>query len=112
MKKAYLALAALGFVAPNIFATKVGMETGNYMLYTDPLTTINQMFANDIASTFIVDLLIACVVFFVWTFVESKRSGMKAPWVIWILTLLFGLSGTLPLFLYQRELAKEKGASN
>ncbi|MBT3647483.1 MAG: hypothetical protein HN542_04495 [Flavobacteriales bacterium] len=28
---------------------------------------------------------------------------MKRPYMIWILTLLFGMAGTLPLYLYYRE---------
>ena len=96
-------LTVLGFLAPNILITKVGYETGNYLLYTYPLDTIQAMFANDIASAFMIDLLVAVVVFFVWSFNESKRLGMKPPYLVWLLTMLFGLSGTLPLFLYQRE---------
>ena len=103
MKTVYLILTVLGFTAPNILVTKVGIETGNFLLYSDIPATISGMFANDISSAFVVDLLVTVVVFFFWTHAESRRLGMNAPWLIWVLTMLFGLSGTLPLFLYQRE---------
>ncbi|MBA3649353.1 MAG: DUF2834 domain-containing protein [Chitinophagales bacterium] len=34
---------------------------------------------------------------------ESKKFKIKNPWKYWLLTFLFGLAGTLPLFLYERE---------
>jgi len=73
------------------------------MLYLDPVSTFESMFANRIASIFAIDLLIAVVVFFVWSYLESDRLSMKRPYVLWLITMLFGLAGALPLFLYQRE---------
>jgi hypothetical protein len=35
--------------------------------------------------------------------VEGKRLGMRRVWSYWLLTFTFGLAGTLPLFLLQRE---------
>lgn len=67
------------------------------------MATLKGMFANNIATAFVVDLLTVVVVFFVWTYRESKALKMKKPYLIWVLTLLFGMAGTLPLFLYQRE---------
>ncbi len=112
MKSAYLALTVLGFLGPNILITKVGLETGNILLYTDIPATLQAAFANDISSAFVIDLLIAVVVFFTWSFVECKRLKMKAPWLIWAITMLFGLSGALPLFLYQRELQLERAKAH
>jgi hypothetical protein len=34
---------------------------------------------------------------------EAGRVGIRQVWRFWVLTLLFGLGGTLPLFLYFRE---------
>jgi hypothetical protein len=45
-------------------------------------------------------LLLVVFVFFVWTNSEAKRYGIKHVWIIWILTLLFGMAGTFPLFVY------------
>jgi hypothetical protein len=34
---------------------------------------------------------------------EARRIVIGRVWRFWALTLLFGLAGTLPLFLYLRE---------
>lgn len=102
MRSLYLILSVVGFIAPNIFVMMVSIETGNVLLWLHPMATIQGMFANTISTAFVVDLLVAVVVFFIWTNSESKRLKMKKPYLIWILTLLFGMAGTLPLFLYQR----------
>lgn len=103
MKNTYLFLAIIGFVAPNILVAMESFETGNIMLYANPMATIEAMFANRISSIFIIDLLIAVVVFFVWTHDESKKQHMNHPWKLWLITMFFGLAGALPLFLYWKE---------
>lgn len=67
------------------------------------------MFANRISSAFVIDLLFAVIVFFVWSYFEAKRCEIKNVSGVWVFTLLFGMAGALPLFLYKREKAlKEK----
>ncbi len=110
MKKIYLALTVLGFVAPNTWVMKVSIQTGNILLWARPLETMAGMFVNDISTAFVVDLLFVVLVFMIWSYQESKRLGMKAPWIVWVLTMLFGLAGGLPLFLYQRESALESNS--
>jgi len=102
MKKLYLILSAIGFILPNIWVAKVSLETGNWLFWLDLKTTLGEMFANSIASAFMVDLLFVVLVFFVWSFIESKKYGIKKLWAIWLLTLFFGLAGAFPLFLYLR----------
>jgi hypothetical protein len=102
MKKIYAILSVIGFIAPNIWVTKVSLATGNVLFWLKPEETFAGMWANDISTAFIVDLLVVVMIFFVWTWNESKRLGMKKPYLIWVLTMLFGMAGTLPLFLYQR----------
>jgi hypothetical protein len=34
---------------------------------------------------------------------EAARVGIAKVWRFWVLALLFGLGGVLPLFLYVRE---------
>lgn len=106
MKTIYLVLSILGFAAPNVLVFIESFETGNIMLYARPLDTFADMFANRISSIFAIDLLIAVLVFFVWTYQDSQRNGQKTPYGIWIATMLLGLSGTFPLYLYLRERAK------
>jgi len=108
MKTLYITLTILGFLGPNIFVTIESIETGNILLWLNPANTIEGMFANRISTAFVVDLLLAVVVFFIWTYKESEKFNMKKPWIIWALTMLFGMAGTFPLFLYLRESKMEK----
>lgn len=105
MKNVYLILAIIGFIAPNILVAIESIETGNIMLYARPLETIEAMFSNRISTIFIIDLLFAVGVFMVWTYVEARKHKVKNIFLIWLLTMLFGLAGGFPLFLYLREKA-------
>jgi len=107
MKNIYLILAIAGFIAPNIFVAIESVETGNVLLWLDPGATLRGMFGNRISTAFIVDLLVAVFVFFFWTYREAKQYQLKNVWIIWVLTMLFGMAGTLPLFLYLIENKKQ-----
>lgn len=50
-----------------------------------------------------VDLLLAALVTCIWFYVEGRRLGMPRIWGYWISALAFGLAGTLPLFLLNRQ---------
>ena len=106
MKTLYIILTIIGFIAPNVFVGIVTMDTGNILLWTDPGTTVGEMFINHISSAFVIDLLVVVLVFFIWSYSEAKKHGIKNLWFIWILTMSFGLAGTFPLFLYLREKKK------
>ncbi|MFT5157045.1 MAG: hypothetical protein ACI83I_001597 [Bacteroidia bacterium] len=110
MKRIYLILSIIGFIAPNIYVAMESYQTGNFLLWLDPQSTLAGMFGNQISTAFIVDLFVVVLVFFIWTHFESKRLKMKTPWLIWVLTLLFGMAGTFPLFLFQRAQAIETEA--
>lgn len=103
MKNLYLILAIVGFIAPNILVFNESVETGNILLWLDPAATMNGMFGNRIAAAFVTDLLFVVLAGLIWIVVESRKLGMKNSWLYVVLTLLFGLAGPLPLFLYQRE---------
>jgi hypothetical protein len=103
MRKLYLILSIIGFIAPNILVAKESIETGNILLWLDPQATMNGMFGNQIAAAFVIDLLCVVLAALIWIVYESKRLGMKNSWAYVVLTMLFGLAGPLPLFLYQRE---------
>lgn len=102
-RKIYLFLAIVGFVLPNIFVAIESIETGNILLYMNPLATFKAMFSNRISTIFIIDLLFAVLVFFIWSYNDSKRLGLKHIWLIWLLTLLFGFACSLPLYLFIRQ---------
>ena len=108
MKNLYIFLALVGFITPNILVFNESVETGNILLWLDPQATISGMFGNRIAAAFIIDLLVVVLAALIWIVIESKRLGMKNSWVYVVLTLLFGLAGPLPLFLYQREKVLER----
>ncbi|MEM6805664.1 MAG: DUF2834 domain-containing protein [Bacteroidota bacterium] len=103
MKRTYLLLSLLGFALPNILVFIESIETGNILLYAHPLITAKAMFANRISSIFMIDLLFTLGIFFFWSFQEAKRNRIEKYWISWICTLLFGLAGGFPLFLYQKE---------
>jgi hypothetical protein len=108
MKKTYLILTIIGTILPNIFVVKEFMLSGNFLLYTYPIDTFKSMFANNISSAFVTDLLFVVMLFLFWSFKEAKRYKMKNIYLIWLYTLAFGIAGGLPLFLYFREKAMAK----
>jgi hypothetical protein len=103
MKKLYLACSIAGYLAANLLVLLESIENHNILLWTRPSETIAGLFANRISTIFAIDLFIAVLVFFIWSYAESKRVGMKKVWLYWVLTMLFGLADTLPLFLWVRE---------
>jgi hypothetical protein len=103
MKRLYAVLTVIGYVASNWLVILVSMRTGNVLLWTRPGETIAGMFANPVSTAFAIDLLFAALVACVWFYSEGRRLGMRRIPLYWLLTLAFGLAGTLPLFLYQRE---------
>lgn len=103
MQKKYLALCALGTILPNIFVIKESIETQNYLLYARPLDTLSDMFANNVSSAFMVDLLFIVILFLAWSYQQSKAHDIKGLALVWIYTFALGIAGGLPLFLYLRE---------
>jgi hypothetical protein len=103
LKRLYTGLVVVGYVSANWFVLQVSIDTGNVLLWTHPLETMAGMFANRIATAFAVDLLITALVACIWFHAEGTRLGMRRVWSYWLLTLAFGLAGTLPLFLLHRE---------
>jgi hypothetical protein len=108
-KTLYLSLAIIGFIAPNVLVFAESIETGNILLYTNPLATLEGMFANRISTIFMIDLLFAVLVFFIWTYLEGKKYGIKRLGFVWLLTLLLGLAGGFPFYLYLKEKTIAKG---
>lgn len=107
MKQIYLLLTIIGFISPSILACIETIETGNILLYSNPIATIEGMFANRISTIFMIDLFFSVFVFFIWTYSECKKYKINKMGVIWAATLLFGLAGGFPLFLYLKEKTKQ-----
>ncbi len=93
MKKLYAALAVAGFVLPMsqfvLFVRDHGFDMRAFLTLS---------FANAAASTFAFDLLVSCVIFFVFVY----RSRVPHRWMYVAMTLLVGLSFSLPMFLLAR----------
>ena len=110
MKKKFLFLTILGTVLPNIFVLRESLQSGNILLYAKPVDTFKAMFASNISSAFIIDLLFIVMLFMVWSYMESKRLGIKNIVFIWIYTFALGIAGGLPLFLYFRQKKLDLGS--
>jgi len=103
MKNFYVSLSVFGFITPTILVLQESIETGNILLYTNPVATIDAMFANRISTIFMIDLLFTVLVFFIWTYVDGKKYGVKNIGLVWALSMLLGLAGGFPLYLYLKE---------
>ena len=111
MKTFYLVAAIVGYAAVNALMAVESVQTGNILLWTQPLESMRGVFATRISTIFAVDLLFVVLVTFVWMYHEAMRVRIKRVWLFWLLTLLFGLAGTLPLFLHARIRALEAGVA-
>ena len=109
MRRVYLALAAVGYLAPGVPMLVESARSGNILFWTDPQRTTAELFANLTSTAFALDLFVVVLVALLWMTREARRLGIGRVWAFWVLALLFGLGGTLPLFLAERE--RRLGAS-
>lgn len=103
MSRIYLLLAVLGYaiaVPPMILES---IRSGNILFWTKPQLTVSELFANLTSTSFALDAMAVAVVMLVFITREAHRMRIPRVWIYWVLTLLFGVSGTLPLFLAVRE---------
>lgn len=103
MQGVYLTLSAIGYLTPGVPMVIESVRSGNLLFWTDPQRTTAELFANLTSTAFALDLAAVVVVALVWMTREARRVGIGRVWAYWVLTMLFGLGGTLPLFLYMRE---------
>ena len=99
----YLGLAVVGYVVTAVPMLLESARSGNILFWADPRRTLAELFVNLTTTAFALDLLAVVVVALIWMTREARRVGMPRVWPFWLLTMLFGLGGTLPLFLYFRE---------
>lgn len=107
MKKVYLILAILGAILPNIWVVQESLDTGNYLLYTQPAATLEGMFANRISTVFMIDLLFVVLLFLLWSWQEAKRCNIRHLGWVWACTFLLGFASGFPLFLFFRAQTQE-----
>jgi hypothetical protein len=103
LQAVYLALAVVGFLAPGVPMVAESVATGNVLFWTQPARTMAELFVNRTSTAFALDLFGAVVAAAVLMGVEARRAGIGGVWRFYLLLALFGLGGTLPLFLWVRE---------
>lgn len=103
MQRVYLALAIIGYVLTGVPMLMESARSGNILFWTDPQRTTSELFANLTSTAFALDLMVVVIAALLWITREARRVRVPNVWAFWVLTLLFGLGGTLPLFLYFRE---------
>jgi formate hydrogenlyase subunit 3/multisubunit Na+/H+ antiporter MnhD subunit len=103
LEVSYLALAIIGFLLPGVPMIYESIETGNILFWTQPARTTAELFTNRTSSAFALDLIAVVVTATVFMTIEARRIGMRGVWGFYLLLALFGLGGTLPLFLWARE---------
>ena len=103
MRLVFLLLAIIGYLIPNALTLLEMVENHNILLWSRPDETLTAAFANRISAIFTIDLLLTVPAFFIWSYMEGKKLRMKNVWIYWVLTLLFGLAGSFPLFLWARQ---------
>lgn len=98
MRNAYLVLAGIGLILPYYFFGSFLRQYGFNleMIY-------EQLFINQFATFFVMDLVLATIVFYIFLYTESQRLTIHNWWIYVVCSLLVGLSFALPLFLYSRE---------
>ncbi len=114
LKTPYLLLAIAGSILPWFWLLQ------DPAALMSPTLFLQRTFANQIATAWASDLLISSIVFFAFAAIELKRLGVDSPgerlrqrlWILLYIGLTFGigLSCSLPLFLYRRELILERTA--
>lgn len=98
LKTFYLVSAIVGTVIPWLFfATFISTEGLDIPLF------VTSLFANGAAGGFSADVLISIVVFWVWSYTDSRQHEVKRWWLVLPAGFTVGLSLALPLYLYLRE---------
>ena len=98
LRHVYLLLAVIGAIVPYALFVPWLLDNG-----VNIARFIQDLFANNIAAFFAVDVIISAVVLLVFIYVEGRRLGMTRLWAAVVGTLLVGVSFGLPLFLYMRQ---------
>ena len=99
MKWLYLCGAIIGTALPLSFLAHFVNANG-----LDASTFARQLFQNNIAMFFAMDVVVSALVLWAFIFAEGRKQRMTHLWTYVLCTLLVGVSLALPLFLFFREL--------
>ncbi len=102
LKRFYLIAAIIGTIVPWFFFANFFTAEG----FNIPLF-VSGLFVNGAAGGFSADVLISLIVFWVWSYTDAQKQGIKRWWLVLPASFLVGLSLALPLYLYLREDAHE-----
>jgi len=96
--RAFLIVSCLaGIVIPYWFALPFFLIHGaNFSLFFE------EMFGTRISSFFAADLIVASVIFLVWSWRDARERGIAGWWIVLLSNLVVGLSLALPLYLLKR----------
>ena len=101
-KNLYLVLCAAGFLVPYSQLVPWLAQNGSMSQFV-PL-----MLANRISAFFVADVLVSALVLIAFMRTERKRLPIPHAWAPLLALLAVGVSLALPLYLYLRELARER----
>lgn len=96
----YLVLAGIGLSVTWYFNLRWMSETGAGI---DFVAFFRDGYLNSASTSLTNDLLVGCVTFLVFSFVEARRLGMRHWWVWPVLTFGIAFAFAFPLFLYFRD---------
>jgi hypothetical protein len=85
------------------FLRTYGFNRGEFMA---------QLFATPVSSFFGWDVIVSSAVLWAFVFFEGRRLGMSGRWAPIAGNLLVGVSLGLPLFLFMREVRRERTAGH
>jgi hypothetical protein len=86
-----------GIIIPYWFALPFFLIHGpNFRLFFE------EIFATRISSFFAADLIVASVIFLVWSRRDARERGIAGWWIVVLSNLVVGLSLALPLYLLKR----------
>ena len=96
--KAFLVVSCIaGILIPYWFALPFFLTHGsNFSLFFE------ETFQTDISRFFAADLIVASVIFLVWSLLDAKKRKIPGWWIVLLANLVVGLSLALPLYLLKR----------
>jgi hypothetical protein len=97
---AYAMLALIGLAGTVWFNARYVLGGGDLR---DPVGFFRLGFVNAAASSLTTDLLVAFVVFALWSVIESRRIRMSFGWAYPLLALVTAFAFAFPLYLLLRE---------
>lgn len=97
---AYAGLGLAGLVLTWTFNIRFTAASGGRFSVVE---FVESGFVNDAAASISCDILVATLVFLVWSFVEARRLRIRHWWVFLVLTFTVAFAVAFPAFLYVRE---------